>query len=311
MKKLHPTFGISVDASEITTNQALIDLVKEHSLVIVNNASQANNKDSFLEYVASFGQVLPTMHREYLDPSGQKYSSEIVLQYFDKKNTVKVDDFGYSAGVNFLKEIQPWHQDAAAYAGKQIEHVGFATVKLTNKHPSDKTSDTAFASSYTAFHNFSPKFKEFLRGLTLELTPSWVYYEGLFLEKLISDNLKNQDYNALLKEIVQLKSKLGKKIVKPLVAVSPWGIEYLDFDPSSINQIINLNKTESTNLINYLTSSVTDHQYCYNVSWEENQIAIYDNTRLLHRYIDNASGPHTRNYWRLQVNIKSILESNT
>lgn len=309
MKKLHPTFGISVDSSEISNNQTLIDLVKKYSLVVISNAVQTNNKESFLEYVSSFGQVLPAMHREYLDPLREK--SQMYLQYFDTKNNIEVDDFPYAVGNNFLKEIQNWHQDAAAYSGKKSEHLGFATVKATNKQAIDKTADTAFASSYSAFNNFSPVFKEFLRGLTLELTPAWLTHEGFFLEKVISDNIKEQDYKKLIKEIVHLKSKLGKKIIKPLVATSPWGIEYLDLDPSSVNRVTNLTDTESSNLIEYLTNSITNHCYCYNQDWQENQLVVYDNTRLLHRYIDNASGSHTRNYWRLQVDMKSVLGDNT
>lgn len=309
MKKLHPTYGIRIDFSEITDRNLLIELIKQYSLVVIDNATCTNTKENFMSYSTSLGQPLPIMHREFLDSDIKTYKNTNLIQYFDKNGTTGVDDFEYDVGKNFLTNNQAWHQDASAYSGKSNQ-IGFATVKLKNKMSIDKTADTAFSSSYTAFNNFSQEFKEFLRGLTLEFTSWWSADKNTFLEKIVMDNIKSRDFNKMLKDIVGLKSKVDKKYIRPLVGVSPWGFEYLDLDPSSINSIVELTEKESKNLIKFLTDNLTDYQYCYNHVWEENQLVVYDNTRLLHRYLDNASGLHTRNYWRVQVELDSIIGNN-
>lgn len=306
MKKLHPTYGVQVNFSDISDRAQLVELVKQHSLVVVNNINCIDTKEQFMSYVNGFGPVLPTMRKEVLNQDEEFENKALILLYFDKQNALEVDDIKFTVGNKFFANTQFWHQDAASYYGKS-EILGFATVKLENYHSVDKTSDTSFSSSQTAFDSFSPAFKDFLRGLTVELTSNWLNNQGPWIEQVLENNLKSMDFKKLVTDLYRLKSKMGKKTVKPLVTTSPWGTEYLDFDPSSYNRIVNLSEKESNNLVEFLTNCVTDYEYCYNHVWQENQMIIYDNTRLLHRFLDNASGPHTRSYWRLQVEIKDII----
>lgn len=294
-KLLHPDFGVEIDFSEIKNTSYVIDLIKQHSLVVLNASPCTNTKEDFLNFAKSFGHILPKVIRE-------STSEKLSMIYLSDE--IGVDDFVYNFDNNTNCYDQKWHQDGPDYYHNPV--LGISTVKISNGNINTKTADTLFLSSQGLYNSFSEDFKLFLKKITQVQTSSGLNNKGRWIEHVLMNNLKNKDFSALMQQILKLKQKLGNRVTKPLVAISQWGFEYLDYNPSSDVTFNELTEVESKFLTNFLLEQINNFNYCYYHQWQPNQIVLYDNQRLLHRFLNNATSPHTRNFWRLQVDITTI-----
>lgn len=297
MKQIHPNFGFQIDFKDIVDSKNIIDLIKKHSLLVVDNAECLDTKEDFFNFINSIGPTLPKVTRE-------TESNNLSMVYLS--NEYGVDEFIHYFDNQTIHQDQDWHQDGPDYFSTPI--LGVASVKVCNSKSGTRTADTLFLSTRCIYNTFSNEFKEFLKKLTLIQVSPGLSDKGRWTEKILTDNLKNKDFNSLCKQLVHLKKKLGNQITKPLIAKSKWGFDYLDFNPMSTNTFKELSTVENHFLNQFLTEQLNNFTYCYYHRWQPNQMVFYDNQSLLHRFLNNAIDSHVRKFWRLQISIDSIKE---
>lgn len=298
MKKLHYDFGVQLLYTPNLTNEKIIQLVKEHSIVVLDNIS-FNSKQDFQNYTSSFGTLMPALHTlKSKDPWR-------FVQYLDSQGLTEVTDFAkeISPGSNGSQML---HQDGSNYY-PSVGIIGFATVKTYNLPDGDKTSDTNFVSSKLMYDNFSPEFKKFLRTLNIEQTPKWVQEYSIWVDEIIK--IHSGDNDSISNNIIRLRQSMGDAKIRKLVDTSDWGFEYLNLSLPMYNNLLNVSPAENYGILHLLETEIQKPQYSYSHRWEENQLVIYDNRRLLHQFLDNSTTKHSRQYWRTQIDVNHLKHS--
>ena len=299
--RLHWAFGIQLNYEHVQNSEHIQNLVKQHGLVVLNNAMFSTNRDSFYQFIETLGQpthpVVASKIEGYSIPIFD--NTPLGVEEWIRDTRAGIDSTGIHDLLQRGSTSDAWHQDSVFYSYNRT--MTCATLDLTDLPPGEKTCDTAFSSVKEAFKQFSPKIQDLLRTLTVKHSYKRQNLVDSMISTVVSKYLDQRPNEEILKIIQEIKSRMPPATEQSLVQISPWGFEYLTFSPNADIEFPELTTEESQFMVNFITQQLLKQEYAYSHRWAPNQILIWDNQSLMHSMVRNATVESTRKLWRSQV----------
>ncbi len=181
----------------------------------------------------------------------------------------------------------PWHGDARWLA----EPTHGAILKV-HKHPREG-GETGFIDLISTYDRLPAALKARIEGLESIVRfcgdPNLIYRFQPQKVRMIDEGRNARslaaraDFPPIAQRLVYLQPETGRKV--------------LGFTPNPLQEIIGLEPEESDALLYELASYATDERYAYVHSYEENDLVLWDNLRLLHKAYGVPPGEE-REVWR-------------
>ena len=167
---------------------------------------------------------------------------------------------------------EAWHSDST-YLPSPPGGIVMRAVKLP-----PVGGDTLFANMYTVFETLSPKLKDILRSLNAVHSPKRVF----------GSQSKSYDPSTVKKMAPEAGDK---ETVHPAVCRHHLtGREYLNVNPVYTMRFEEMTEDESAGLLAHLYAHTALPQFQCRVSWQPDQVLIWDNRAAQHRAVPDYLG---------------------
>ena len=190
--------------------------------------------------------------------------------------STKVDDDGRPMGNP--ESGRYWHSDLS-----YLERPSKASLLYALELP-PSGGDTMLASMYAAYDSLSPTMKEMLEGLT-------AVHDLGHVGRLFSTGGPNQEQTAKTPPVEH-----------PIVRTHPeTGRKALFVNPGFTTHIVQLARSESGALLEFLFAHATKPEFVYRHRWRLNDLLVWDNRCTVHHAVHDFHGTGHRHMHRTTV----------
>jgi taurine dioxygenase len=260
MGLMTPFCGVYVSGDEIAgpnLAERLRDLVAQHGLVVWQDG--VRSPQAFTDLVQELGVAVQP---PYL-PEVEKGSGVSRLAH-----SATPADLAESNGVVFASG---WHADWTFL--EQPPHVSL----LWCQEAPEVGGDTLWCDTTEALKKVSPAFRAFLSGLTARHEAADFSTAGLYSRRNVVGATPSTGADKVLSAI------------HPVLRSNPLTEEECLFvNPCYTTSIVELRDSESRRVLDYLYTVAFWDEHLLRVRWSTNDLAVWDNTRLLHRALNQG-----------------------
>ena len=230
--------------NNITKNQ--IKLIKEslNKYGVIFFRNQNLKPVNYIEFAKKFGQIADY---PMLKGLSNKFSQITVVER-------KMSDKGPSFGEQF-------HTDSS-YTKKPPR----LTMLLAKIVPKKGLGNTEFASQYLAYENLSKFYKKKIKNLKAVFSSSG----PISVTRLEREKEKGTGKSRSFKTTHKIVRKINKR-------------KAIYCSPGHVEKFLNVDKQEDSKMKNFLFKHQVKKNFIFELEWEKNSLAIWDNRSMLHQ----------------------------
>jgi taurine dioxygenase len=212
-----------------------------------------------LEMAEMFGAPLHHPYQPSIEPG-----SPVILVVKEP------DDHGPNVG-------GAWHTDTT-----YLDPPGLVTVLRAVEVPA-AGGDTCFSSSRAALAALSPAMRELLADLRIIHT---------------RDPAAQQSARSVVRIGAVERGDVAETAHSCVVELEPGGAQGMIFNPTLATRLSGFTAEECRPFIRFLTDHVTRPEFGCRLSWQEGDVALWDNRQVIHRAVNDFHGQR-RVMWRV------------
>jgi len=261
LRKLTPTIGAEVFGIDLTEPPTAQRIGQLRTLLLQHQVIFFRDQALSHEQHLALGRGFGSLHTHALANARHRDHPELLIVHADAKSK-------YVAG-------EGWHSDVTCDAEPPMASM----LHLTEVPP--EGGDTMFASMYAAYDALSDAMKSFLETLTA-IHDGAKPYVGAYGAKPVDIPFARTEH--------------------PVVTVHPeTGRKVLFVNSGFTTRIVQLKRSESDALLQYLYRHIEAPQFMCRFRWEKNSVAFWDNRCTQHQAVWDYY-PNRRRGYRVTLN---------
>ena len=271
VRPLDAPFGAQIVGADLTreiddaTRQAIRDAWIEHGILLFRDPR--NDDAAQMRLSTIFGEMEPAATADLNDPDNAYL---MTLSYDPENPGGRPNPFYTVDGIDRAGWLG-WHWDQSFMP----TIVRGAVLRMT--HPARTMGETGFIDAIQAYERLSDAMKARIEGLEVvyEFNPDFCSGQFGFPEDIkrlnVGSTVKpggHYDFPPVVHPLVITQMETGRKVLK----LSPMHARY----------VLGMDETESHALLTELAHHLTNPAYAYFHSWQENDMVVWDNWRVIH-----------------------------
>ena len=270
-RRLDATFGCAIVGADLTrpiddrTRQAIREAWIDAGILLFRGLE--NDDEAQMRLSSIFGEMEPAATADLNDPTNQFM---MTLAYDPENPTARANPFYTVDGIDRAGWLG-WHWDQAFMP----TIVRGAVLRMT--HPARTMGETGFIDAIQAYDRLSDAMKARIEGLEVvyEFNPDFCSGQFGFPKDIRriamgsgSKGGMGYDFPPVVHPMVITQMETGRKVLK----LSPMHARY----------VLGMDKVESDALLTALAAHLTDPAHAYFHDWQENDMLVWDNWRIIH-----------------------------